>query len=76
MAMNPMKMMQIKSAWDKFCRNHPKFPLFVDAAKRTKLEEGTVIEMTIITADEHKISTNVKLTKEDVELIRELKSAM
>lgn len=74
--MNPMKMMQIKGAWDKFCRNHPKFPLFIDAAKRTRLEEGTIIEITITTAQEKKISTNVKLTKEDVELIRELKTGM
>ena len=30
--MNPAAIFKIKSAWEKFAGNHPKFPMFLQAA--------------------------------------------
>ena len=69
---NPGKMMKIKNAWDTFTRNHPKFPMFVDAVQRTGLKEGTIIEINVKTEDGKNLCTNIKLTESDMELLNEL----
>ena len=47
MAMNPAMLFKIKSAWDKFVNNHPKFPMFLRAASATGIKEGYIIEVKI-----------------------------
>lgn len=70
--MNPGKLFKLKSAWDTFTRNHPKFPYFVQAVSQAGLQEGTVVEITVTTPEGKKISSNVKLQQSDIELYREL----
>jgi hypothetical protein len=70
--MNPGKMLKMKNAWDKFTSNHPKFPKFLEAVKQRGLEEGTLIEMNIITKSGETLSSNIKLTESDIELMKEL----
>ena len=70
--MNPAMLFQMKGLWERFERNHPKFPKFLQAAGRECLEDGTVIEITITKPDGEKIASNLKLNAEDMELIQAL----
>lgn len=70
--MNPAKLLKLKGSWDKFVKNHPKFPLFINAVKSTGIEEGSVIEITVITAEGKELSTNIKITQSDKEMLSEL----
>ncbi len=69
---NPAKLFKIKGAWERFTVNHPKFPKFMEAVGKNALEEGTVFEFNVTTAAGTNLSSNIKLTKEDIELFREL----
>ncbi len=73
---NPMKLLQLKNAWDQFCRRHPKFPAFLSSVTRGAIAEGTILEINVTTADGRLISSNIKFTAEDMELIEELKELM
>lgn len=74
--MNPMKLLQLKSAWDRFKSNHPKFPKFVSAIYRKGLREGTVIEFRVISPEGEEITSNLKIQADDIDLFRELKDIM
>ena len=69
---NPVKLLKIKKAWDTFTKSHPKFPKFLEAVHQNAMEEGTVIEIKVTSETGQALGTNVKLTKSDVELFREL----
>ncbi|MDO4267214.1 MAG: hypothetical protein Q4C73_01980 [Eubacteriales bacterium] len=70
--MNPMKLLQLKSAWDRFKSHHPRFPRFLSAARQKGISEGTVIAVTITWPDGHELSSNVRLNQDDIALFREL----
>lgn len=69
---NPMKLMKLQRAWKLFCENHPKFPRFLRAVRHKGLQEGTIIAITVTTPDGESLSSNLKLTAADLELIEEL----
>ncbi|HKM33512.1 MAG TPA: hypothetical protein VJY54_02070 [Lachnospiraceae bacterium] len=71
--MNPLKLLQIKNAWDTFQANHPKFPMFVNALATEGLSENAVIDITITTPEGKQFQSNIKLTASDMELMRSLK---
>ena len=71
--MNPMNLLQLKSSWEKFQRNHPKFPLFLNAVSREGLDTGSIVEIKVTTAQGKTFTSNLKVRPEDEELIRELK---
>lgn len=71
--MNPMKLLQLKGAWDTFVKNHPKFPLFLKAVGENGACEGCVYEFTVTTPEGKTFQSNLKLTSEDVALIGQLK---
>lgn len=72
--MNPQAIFQMKSLWDRFSKNHPKFVNFIFAAKGMPYEEGTIIEVSIKSPDGQEIASNLKLSAEDLELIQQAKS--
>ena len=72
MALNPMMMIQLKTSWDRFVKNHPKFPKFWKAACKNGLAEGTVIDIKVTSPDGTEISSNIKVTGDDMELIRQV----
>lgn len=72
MNINPVKLLQMKSAWDAFQRNHPKLPQFMKAVGKGALAEGTVMELTVTTAEGKTLSTNLKITAQDMEMIRQI----
>lgn len=70
---NPAKFFQIKSAWDTFSANHPKFAKFLGAAGKSGIGEGTIIEISITNATGETISSNLKLTESDMQLFQTIK---
>lgn len=72
-SVNPMKLLQAKAALDQFLQAHPKLPQFFKAVGENALEEGTVLECNVTTADGRRYAANFKLTQQDMELIKELK---
>ncbi|MBQ4563584.1 MAG: hypothetical protein IJA58_03780 [Lachnospiraceae bacterium] len=71
--MNPASLFKMKSLWDRFTANHPKFPKFLQAMQQRGIEEGTILAMSITTPSGEKIETNLRVTAEDMELFNELK---
>ena len=45
--MNPMALMKLMSAKNKFNANHPKVGAFFKAAFGSGLQEGTILELTV-----------------------------
>lgn len=71
--MNPMALMKVMSAKNKFTANHPKFVAFLGTVLKGGIEEGTVIEISVQKPGEEKITSNLKVTQSDLELFNELK---
>lgn len=69
---NPSKLFKVKNAWDTFSSNHPKFAMFLNALHQNGLEEGTIIEVNVTTASGKTLGSNLKLTKSDMDLFKEL----
>jgi hypothetical protein len=70
---NPNMIFQIKNLWDRFERNHPKFPKFVQAVGRECIENGTVIEISVTRPNGENLTSNLRLNEEDLELIRAIR---
>lgn len=70
--MNPMAIMKLKGLLDRFKTNHPKVPLFFNAAA-SSIDEGSIIEINITTSQGKNLCTNMKVTAEDIEMVRQLK---
>ena len=71
--MNPMQLLKIKSAWDKFQAAHPKFPLFLNNVMRDGIQDGTVLDFQVTTPDGKTSRANLKITQADLDLFQELK---
>lgn len=71
--MNPMKLLQLKNAWDQFKSRHPKFLSFINSVTKGAVSEGSVIEITVTTADGQTINSNLLVTAEDMQLIEDMK---
>lgn len=71
--MNPTALFKVKSAWEKFAGNHPKFPMFLSAAAQSGIKSGDIIELKITKEDGNTLCTNVKLTESDMELFSLIK---
>lgn len=70
--MNPLKLLQLKSAWERFQTNHPKFPKFLSTVCKKSVMEGTVIEIRVTSPDGEEVASNIKLKADDVALFQEL----
>ena len=74
MNINPMVLLGLKSDLDKFKNNHPKFLQFAQALTKAGMQEGTVMECKVMTADGQELQTNIKITADDLELFEKLKN--
>ncbi len=73
--MNPMALMKIMNAKNKFNANHPKFGAFLNAAFAGGIQEGTIIEMKVTKPDGTEMTTNLKVKQSDLELLQDLREA-
>ncbi len=71
--MNPMQLLKMKSAWDRFRAAHPKFPLFLNSVMQDGIREGTILDFTVTEPDGKTYRSNLKISQEDLELFQELK---
>ncbi|MDD6571457.1 MAG: hypothetical protein PUF12_03605 [Thermoflexaceae bacterium] len=71
--MNPMKLLQLKSHWDKFNQNHPRFTPFIKAVSVNGMQEGTVIEVSVTTPDGRNFTTNLKVCEDDLKMVEAIK---
>lgn len=67
-------LLKLKGIWDKFTKNHPKFPSFIKEFQKRGLKEGSIIDLKITYPDNVEIEANIKLCAEDLAIIEELKS--
>lgn len=70
-------MMQLKSKFERFGAEHPKFSAFLSYATSNLMVEGAKIEIKIIPAgatEDKAIETSMQLTENDIDLINTLKS--
>lgn len=70
------KIMKIKSAWETFNGNHPKFMPFMKAIAQDGVQEGTIIEIKVMNSAGKEYNTNMKITQSDLELFAQMKSMM
>ena len=73
--MNPMALMQFKGLYDRFKANHPKVPMFFKAAGNS-IGEGSIIEISVTDPQGKKMTTNMKVSAEDLEMFNQLKSML
>lgn len=71
---NPMSMMKMMQAKNKFTENHPKFVQFLGAAFSGGIEEDTIIEISVEKPGQNRITSNIKVKQSDLELLEELKN--
>lgn len=72
--MNPMNLMKLANAWQRFQSNHPKFAKFMQEVPKQTLREGSVIEISITTPEGQNYCSNMRITAADIELIKELQN--
>ena len=69
--MSDMKeLMQAMAAWETFKKNHPKFPGFIEAARKEGVHEGTILSFAMETPEGKKIETNLKVQESDLDFLR------
>ncbi len=73
--MNAASIMKLMSAKNQFSRNHPKFEAFLKSVFSRKIEEDTVIEITVTRPGEVPVTANIKVLQSDLELLEELKAS-
>ena len=66
------RIMWSAAVWNTFKQNHPKFPAFCSAISRRGIREGSILEVTYISPEGEKLTTNIKVQASDLELLREL----
>lgn len=71
---NPAALLQMMNLWNRFERNHPKFPMFLKAVGQKGIKEGSIIEIKVTTADGENFDSNLKVSAEDMELVAQMKS--
>ena len=69
---NPAIAMKIMNAKNKFTKNHPKFVNFLGTIFQTGISEGTVIEITVTKPGCNPITSNMRVTAEDLEMMESI----
>lgn len=64
--------MQMQNTWKAFVERHPKLPMFVRAVGSQALMEGTILEIKVTKPDGTNMVTNLKLSYEDLEAIKQV----
>ena len=71
---NPAALLQMMNLWNRFERNHPKFPKFLKAVAQKGIKEGSIIEIKLTTAEGENFDSNLKVSAEDMELVSQMKN--
>ena len=71
--MNIAAMGKIMKAKEVFTANHPKFIAFWNAVLSGGVQEGTILEVTVIKPGQEPMTTNIKVQQSDLEMVESLK---
>ena len=71
--MNPAMLMKLMSAKNTFTNNHSKFVAFLNTVFKNKIEEGTIIEISVQKPGQEKLTSNIKVLQSDLDLLQSLK---
>lgn len=71
--MNPAKLLGMKSRLKAFETAHPKFVRFLEAVNDGYLEQDNILEVCVRRPSGEQIKTNLRLSAEDLALLRDLK---
>ena len=69
MAINPMKMLQLKERLDLFNSEHPKVAPFFGVLRNNAISKGTVLELKATTPDGKEYVSNICMTDNDVQTL-------
>ena len=75
MAFNPGLLMHARELMNRFREQHPKVEPFMREAE-SRITEGSVVEMKVTTPDGREICSNIRITADDMEMIREVREAI
>lgn len=70
--MNPAILMKLMAAKNTFANNHPKFVAFLSTVFRDRIEEGTIIEISVQKPGQEKVTSNLKVQQSDLDLLQGL----
>ena len=70
MAINPMQVLKLKDQLKAFTGRQPGCTSFVRAIRRKGLPEDSVLDLTITSPDGKTMSTNLRLSAEDIAFVR------
>jgi len=69
---NPAKLFKLKSSWERFAVNHPKFINFLAALQSNYIKEGTIIEISVKTEEGKTICSNIRLNSDYIDMFAEI----
>lgn len=71
---NPAALLQMMNLWNRFQKNHPKFPRFLKAVVQNGIKEGSIIEIKVTTAEGENFDSNLKISADDMEMIEQIRN--
>ena len=71
--MNPLKLMELHRFKQAFEKNHPRFFPFLKAVSQEALQENTIVDIQVTVPSGNTYKTNLKLTADDIEMLKEIK---
>ena len=74
--MNIAILMKLMAAKNTFANNHPKFVAFLSTVFRDRIEEGTIIEISVQKPGQEKVTSNLKVQQTDLDLLQGLTELM
>ena len=73
---NPAKLLRLKRMWDGFAGRHPKLLRYLAYISDNSLEEGAILDITVIDPQGKSLRSNARLTAEDVDFLKEIREAL
>ena len=74
MAINPLQILTLKDKLNGFRHRHKGFVSFIKAARREGVPVGSVVDVKLTFPEGEAMTTNFRVTEEDLELIRMLEA--
>lgn len=71
---NPAVLITFKKKIEEFGMRHPRFVSFIQALKGREMPVGSVIDITVTMPDGETFQSNIKLTEEDIEMLKTIAS--
>lgn len=73
---NPAMLMRLKRDWEGFCKRHPKMLRYIAYVSDNYMNDGTVVDITVINAEGKAIHGNARLTAEDAAFLQQIRALL